>query len=58
MTTFYVTQRTTFTWKVEAESEEEAIAIASDMDWDNAYEFWSDNDYEVSEHRESMMMSA
>lgn len=55
MTTFYVTQNTQFTWKVEADSEEEAIAIASDMDWDNAYEFWSDNDYEVDVERKSMM---
>lgn len=55
MTTYYVTQNTTFTWKVEAESEEEAIAIASDMDWDNAYEFWSDNDYDVATRRESAM---
>lgn len=55
MTTYYVTQNTTFTWKVEAESEEEAIAIASDMDWDNAYEFWSDNEYDVDVERKSMM---
>ena len=55
MTTYYVTQNTTFTWKVEAESEEEAIAIASDMDWDNAYEFWSDNEYDVATRRKSAM---
>lgn len=55
MSTYYVTQQTTFTWRVEADSEEEAIAIASDMDWDAAYEFWSENDYEVSKVRESAM---
>ena len=56
MTTYYVTQVVNFMFKVEAESEDEAIELANQLDYDSAYESWSrDSDTEVSLQRESIM---
>lgn len=56
MKTYYVTQQVYFTFKVEAESEDEAIELANQLDYDSAYESYSyDYDTEVSIERESVM---
>lgn len=56
MKTYYVTQQVYFTFKVEANDEQEAIELASQLDYDSAYESWSrDCDTEVALERESVM---
>jgi hypothetical protein len=55
MKTYYVTQQVYFTFKVEANDEQEAIELASQLDYDSAYESYSyDHDTEVALERESV----
>ena len=56
-TTFYVTKQVYFTYKVEAEDPIDAIDVASELGFDDAYEWVERSESEVSERRESMIMA-
>lgn len=55
MTTFYVTKQVYFTFKVDAEDPIEACDKASELGFDDAYEYVERSESEVSERRESIM---